>query len=573
MMDQNLLFIIYFLSLNFLCFLLGYLVNIRNQPNPFYSFVSNGVGKQSFLSKFYGRKTSDFLRINLESSLLILFLTVVNLETHLASHLVAIVSLWGLIYMTYTFTFTYFFRRLPMVKADLSFIAIGLTLAKNRKYFIFIGIFIVLIIFYLLYYKLANVILEFDVSISIYLLVIFIVTTLGLKNIFSFPYLIYHERVVISPSIHFIKNLINSNKYFNLLNFGEAEVSSKNIYSSFGLFEKPDIVIISVESLGSIAYKDAEVFSGVKEVLIDYDEKFSAKGVHVASSYSTPPQFAGGSWLSVGSLIYGYKMEHDTQYNALFKIHSNFKGYKSILHYFKDQGYDASMIATLGGYEDFQVDWEKIRNVYPMDSFIKIEDIAYTGKLLDFMGQPSSPPDQYSLWKGMELIDSTTGKPKISLFTTLNSHCNWHSPLKLEKDYQELNFIDDFKTTDNTKKPRKENYTSSIAYQLEVVFDYVSKNPDKVYIIFGDHQPPFITSDSLGFETPIYVMSKNQELIDGFIREGFDNGLTNLNHTIKHEGFYSLFMKSFLQVYSKTKENLPIFPDGISFEKKGNNLG
>lgn len=570
-MNQDILFIFCFLSLNFLCFLLGYLVNIRNQPNPFYYFVSNNVGKKSFLSKFYGRKTSDFLRINLEVSLLILFVKVVDLETHLASHLVAVVSLFGLIYITYTFTFSYFFRRLPMIKADLSFIFIGLTLAKNRKHLIFIGVFIVITIFYLLYYNLTKIILEFDVSISVYLIGIFCLIALGFKNIFSFPYLIYHERVVISPSIHFIKNLINSNKYFNLLNFEASEVSSKNIYSSLRLFGKPDIVIISVESLGSIAYKDAEVFSGIKEKLNDYDEKFTAQGIFVASSYSTPPQFAGGSWLSVGSLIYGYKMEHDTQYNVLFKYHSNFKGYKSILHYFKDQGYEASMIATLGGYEDFQVDWEKIRNVYPMDSFIKMEDIAYSGKLLDFMGQPSSPPDQYSLWKGMELIDSNNGKPKISLFTTLNSHCNWHSPLRLEKDYQELNSIVDFKTTDNTKKPRKENYTSSIAYQLEVVFDYVSKNPDKVYIIFGDHQPPFITSDSLGFETPLYVLSNNQKLIDGFVREGFHNGLTNLNHTIKHEGFYSLFMKSFLQVYSKSKGNLPVFPDGIKFEKKEQN--
>jgi len=570
-MNQDVQFVIYFLLLNFLCFFLGYLVNVKNQPNPFYTFVTYGRGKQSFLSKFYGRKTSDFLRINLECSLLLLFFKFVNLETNIASHLMAIVSLWGLIYMTYTFTLSYFFRRLPMVKADLSFIVIGLTLAKNRKYFIFLAIFILLLIHYFIFYQIAMNLLVLEVSSGIYIIAIIGLTSLGFRDIFSFPYLIYHERVVISPSVHFVKNVINSNKYFNLLNFEETEVSSKNIYSTFNLIEKPDIVIISVESLGSIAYKDEEVYAGIKETLMGYQEKLSHKGVHVASSYSTPPQFAGGSWLSVGSLIYGYKMEHDSQYNALFKMGSNFKSYKSILHYFKDQGYHASMIATLGGYNEFQVDWEKVRNVYPMDTFVKIDDIEYVGKMLDFMGQPFSPPDQYSLWKGMEIIGSTSAQPKISLFTTLNSHCNWHSPLKLEMDYRELNSIDDFETTNNTKKPRKSNYTRSIAYQLEVVFDFVYKNPDKVYIIFGDHQPPFITPDSLGFETPVYVLSTNQELIDGFVREGFSNGLTNIHNTIKHEGFYSLFMKSFLEVYATCRAKLPILPDGIKFEKKGKN--
>jgi len=354
-----------------------------------------------------------------------------------------------------------------------------------------------------------------------------------------------------------------------MLNLELADVFSKNIYEKFELNDKPDIVFISVESLGSIVYKDAEIFSRIKKVLIRYNNEFASKEIQIASSFSTPPQFAGGSWLSVGSLIYGYKMENDTHYNYLFKNNSNFKVYQSIFHYFKNQGYDASMIATLGASGKIDVDWEKIRKVYPMDSFIKIEDIAYKGKLLDFLSSLNSPPDQYSLWKGMELINSNTLKPKITLFNTLNSHCNWHSPLKLEDDYQQLNTIEDLKTTTNTKKPWKDNYINAIIYQLEVVFEYISKNPDKLYIIFGDHQPPFITPESLGFETPLFVISKNQQLIEGLRSEGFQNDLVNFNHTIKHEGFYSLFMKIFLQVYSNSKGDLPVFPDGIKFEHKG----
>jgi hypothetical protein len=257
-------------------------------------------------------------------------------------------------------------------------------------------------------------------------------------------------------------------------------------------------------------------------------------------------------------------MENDVQYNSLFQNQSNFKGYESMIHYFKNQGYRASMIATLGGYDEFDVDWEKVKNAYPMDSFVKWGDIQYNGKLLN----STCAPDQYSLWKGMEIIESKYTEPKISLFSTLNSHCNWHSPLAIEDDYQRINGNNDFETTSNTNKPRKENYVSSIIYQLETVFDYVYKNPDKIYIIFGDHQPPFITSDSVGFETPLYVLSTNKNLIDRFRQEGFNEDLSSLKNNIKHEGFYSLFMKSFLPVYANSGATLPILPNGIIFESK-----
>lgn len=566
-MNQNLLFIIYFLSINFLCFSLGYLVNIKNQPNPFYFLYKKNHHKQSFLRKLYTRNTSDFIRINLDVSLLIQIFMLLKIEGSIVSHVVTIVCLLGLVYITYLYTFSYFFRRYLMLKADLSFIGVGLTIAKSKKYFIYLGISIILLGFYSLFYTLADNLLKLDVSLSLNLFSIFCISILGFKNIFSYEYLLYHNRVVISPSLHFFMNIIKSNRYFKMLRLEETEVLSKNIYDEFQLNDKPDIVFISVESLGSIVYKNSAIFSKIERVLTYYNKDFAAKNIHIASSFSTPPQFGGGSWLSVGSLIYGYKMENDTHYNYLFKSNSNFKYYNSIFHFCKNQGYDASMISTLGGYDKIDMDWDKIKKAYPMDTFIKIEDIAYTGKLLDFLWL-HSPPDQYSLWKGMELINSSTSKPKISLFPTINSHCYWHSPLKLEEDYQELNVIEDLKTTTSTQKPLKDNYIHAIIYQLEVVFDYISKNPDKLYIIFGDHQPPFITPDSLGFETPLFILSKNQKLIDELRKEGFHNDLINLNHTIRHEGFYSLFMRSFLQVYSDSKGHLPLFPDGIKFETK-----
>lgn len=567
-MNQDILFILYFLTINFLCFSLGYLVNIKQQPNPF-SFFKNVQDIRSLLRVIYKRDTSDFLRINVDCASLILLFRFINIEVNLASHIIAVVCLWGLIYMTYLFTIAFLFRRLPMIQADINFMAVGLTLLKNKKYILFIAVLILLIVFYFLFFYLASNLLPLKVSNIIYFLMFIGIGILGFRHLSLLPFPSHHTRAFISPTIHFIKNVINSNKYANLLNFEVPEVLLKNTYSSFKLHHKPDIVIISVESLGSIAYKDEEIFTEIKNVLIEYQEKFSVRGIHIASSYSTPPQFGGGSWLSVGSLLYGYKMENDIQYNAIFKNKSNFRSYESMIHYFKNQGYNASMISTLGGFDESDVDWEKIKNVYPMDFFVKWQNLGYRGKAVDFLATTSyCPPDQYSLWKGMEMINSQTTQPKISVFPTLNSHSNWDSPLTLESDYKRLDIIDDFETTTNTKKPKKANYIRAIIYQLELVLDYVHKNPNKIYVIFGDHQPPFITPDSFGFETPLYVLSTNQDLTDGFRQEGFNKDLINLDNNIRHEGFYSLFMKSFLRVYSHSNIELPILPNGIIFDCK-----
>lgn len=567
-MNESVQFLFCFLLLNFLCFVLGYLVNVKHQPNPFYFVRINVLDVKSLLRNSYRRNTSDFLRINLDSSGLILLFKVVEVDPTVASHITAVISLWGFVYLTYVFIITFFFQRTPMITADVSFMAVGLTLAKNRKYLILLAVLAVSAICYYLFFHITGYLLSLRASNIFYFILFGAVALLGGKNIFGFPFHTYHFRTVISPTIHFFKNLINSSKYRDQLKLEESDVLSKNIYSNYKLHDKPDIVIISIESFGSIAYKDLEVFNAIKSLLIHFEENFSGKGIHIASTNSIAPQAGGGSWLSVGSIVYGYKMENDVTYDALFQTGSGFRGYKSMLHYFKDQGYHSSMIATLGGFEEQHVDWEKVRNAYPMDTFITWDDIQYTGKMLNFMNLPYSPPDQYSLWKGMEIINSKTAQPKISLFTTLNSHCNWHSPLTIVNDYKELNTIKTFETTTQTRKPKKTNYISAISYQLEVVFDYIVKNPDKVYVIFGDHQPPFITPDSLGFETPLYVLSTSQELIEGFRQEGFDGGLVNLSNTIRHEGFYSLFMKSFLKVYSNATGEFPTLPNGIIFDSK-----
>ncbi|MGY6561576.1 MAG: sulfatase-like hydrolase/transferase [Luteibaculaceae bacterium] len=564
-MLADLQFVLLFLGLNFLGFSLGYLINAKEQPNPFYFAKKVNFLDIEYWRLNYQRNSSDFLRFNLELSVLLLVFCAFSFHSTWVAHLIALVGLWGLINITYIFTIAYFYKRTPMLQADLSFVKVGLTIAKNRKYILFLLLFVLLLLFYFIFYSLARLALSLEVSYFTLGILFVVVCVLGLKQLFTYNYVFLHLRAVVSPTLYLIRNVKNASKYLSLLTFKESEILSKNIYKSIALNTKPDIVLISVESFGSVAYKDPDIFRGITETLHNYASLFEKQGIYSASSYSKAPQFAGGSWLSVGSILYGYKLEHDTQYNAVFKMDSEFRKYQSMVHYFKEQGYYTAMIAPLGGYEDHQINWEQIKNVYPMDSFVTWKSLQYTGKTLQFMHVGYNPPDQYSLWKGMELLDKESEKPKFTVFPTLNSHCNWHSPITLEDDFSRLNQTKDFDTTKNTKKPSKENYTKAINYQLQVIFDYIGKHPEKIYVIFGDHQPPFVTPEELGFYTPIFVFSANKHLISEFQKEGFDATFLTPKNVINHEGFYSLFMKCFLKTYGPSQQDFPVLREGIKF--------
>jgi len=112
-------------------------------------------------------------------------------------------------------------------------------------------------------------------------------------------------------------------------------------------------------------------------------------------------------------------------------------------------------------------------------------------------------------------------------------------------------------------------------YQLDCLMDFVQQqgNENDLFIIIGDHQPPVLTPRESPQECPIHLIShqKNEAFIRAFQQQHFTKGLLpDLNQTsMKHEGFYSLWMHHFLQHFSKTEEkDLPVyFPDGITIEK------
>src|SRR5512134_3438140 len=78
-----------------------------------------------------------------------------------------------------------------------------------------------------------------------------------------------------------------------------------NLYRRVTLKNAPNLVLVCIESYGSIVYRDPRFGAGVAPLLDSHESALARRGYRVASTFSDAPLFAGGSWLSYASFVYG----------------------------------------------------------------------------------------------------------------------------------------------------------------------------------------------------------------------------------------------------------------------------
>jgi hypothetical protein len=99
-----------------------------------------------------------------------------------------------------------------------------------------------------------------------------------------------------------------------------------------------------------------------------------------------------------------------------------------------------------------------------------------------------------------------------------------------------------------------ERYNSAIRYQLDYILRFATDRAADapLVVLFGDHQPPLITPQHMGKETPVHILSPDQALIDVSLSHGFVPTLDLTNErpqSIRHEGLLSLLMKAMQAAY------------------------
>lgn len=349
-----------------------------------------------------------------------------------------------------------------------------------------------------------------------------------------------------------------------------------NIYRDFELPQRPNIYFLVVESYGRILLDDESFAADYKEWMQSHQTNLQKNNWAMTTALSTPPIVGGASWLSYSSILFGFRIDNQGTYLALSNS-PDIPKYHSFFRFLQTKSYKNYQLNSLGGFDKMKIPWETYSRYYSVDEWIIYKDLNYNGPLYGF---GPSPPDQYALNFAANRIREKAEEPFTLFYITQNSHSPFESPKTVAEDWQTLNTgVENIPQASKFfEKPTKKDYKEAMKYQMDFLMDFVQKQggENDLFIIIGDHQPPVLTPRESPQETPVHIIAhqKHKAFIDHFKTNGFVPGLlADPNKpNLKHEGLYSLWMRHFLQYFSKVDPSKlpPYFPDGLDFSKKIN---
>jgi len=547
--------------INVSCFLPLYVLNVRTSWNPFRMLPAAGEMEGRWLLKvLYIRPSStDPLRIHFDFTFVALCAVAAGATGPLVRLAASMVLALGFVEIVYTTVMHSIFKRPPALASDLSLLRTGIGLARRQVYWMAPLAMLALILVWIASAAAVNTLFSQDPG-SSWLVV-------GLAGVILPPGL-YHctrhygwylWRTVYSPTLHFVLNVRIGRLVSRLASREVDFFENLNEFGRVKLSRTPNVVIVCIESYGSIVYRNGARESSVSDLVRSHQHAIARAGYRCASTFSDAPLFAGGSWLSYASFAYGTAIDRVQVYDALFSRASNFGAYESLFHVLRRNGYRNTLLCPLGGVDTHTVDWDSIDRCFRPHVKIGFDDLAYVGPTVNFFGavRLHSALDQFALNFGYEQAKAH-GQPFSLFFCTLNSHYPWHSSGEAVEDWRTLN-SPNVVLPDRPDASMATRYNAAIRYQLDYVLRFAVDRADDapLIILFGDHQPPMITPERFGRQTPIHVISQDQALIDVFLSHGFLPQLDlagGTPHPMRHEGALSLIMKAMNAAYGSEPE-------------------
>ncbi len=341
-------------------------------------------------------------------------------------------------------------------------------------------------------------------------------------------------------------------------------------FTTTELNQKPDIYLIFLESYGSVLYKRTDFRQTYNHLLETLTEQLNQDHWAIASALSDAPTWGGGSWISYTSALSGLHLNSHAQYLAMFNRYNHGQPFPHLVNYLRGQGYRSYRLSANSDQLN-DIEWQRYKNFYGVDEWLRFYDMQYDGPLF---GWGPSPPDQYALNFAYEQMEQTADTPHVFFYITQNSHYPWTPLPDVVPDWQDWNSAPPVEPPPAQRLPlavMRRQYLASIEYELTMLTNFITQKADEndIFIIIGDHQPARVARYSDGWDTPLHLISRNEQLIDFFHEQGFTSGLAVPSHkpTMRHEGLYSLFMRAFLQEYGRNPNNLPIYrPDGVPLQ-------
>lgn len=514
----------------------------------------------------------DMFRFVVEFSILIILSRVINFE---AFHLV-ITSFYFIILLfnVYQYAIRRTYHTEPVLFNDLKLLKNGVSIVWHEspgKVLLFIILlmgFLVGLDFLFQFLLAANFKQNwnwFFLSASIMWMVVLYRSLKNMKGAYvKYPndiYIRFHFTL-----IELFQNLKRSreNRKLSKKDFGSKYSAARQSINIELKDKRPNVFFLFIESYGSYFFNEP----ALKETSHSIYEKFQCsleqQGFKSNSALSTSTTFGGQSWLAYSSVLYGYKMNN----NTLFENHLHdplFREGNSLLHLFKKMGYHNYNLNPINPVEGINVPYEEMREFYAIDQWILANDINYNG---DEYGWGACAPDQYSMNFMMDLIKKQGKEPFTYFYLTKNSHSPFLTP-EYHNDWKALNNSSSkvhihrgFLAT-----PARKDYVKAIQYEFDVLQNFITDHGSEndIFLLIGDHQPPILSDENIhGRESPIHVISKNKDFISEFDAYGFNRDISKIDGTIRHEGFYSIFLNVFTKHFAQSYSNIPEYePEGI----------
>ncbi len=333
------------------------------------------------------------------------------------------------------------------------------------------------------------------------------------------------------------------------------------------LKHRPNIYVIVVESYGRILLdqKDAPGNTYLNDIVTA--EKLLVKsGFQTCSALSTSPISGAGSWIAYSSFLYGIDMRNQMIYDHLL-ADKNMREYNHLFRLLQKSGYTNYRLNAVGvTYDGVAIPWEQYSSFYSVDEWLHFIDMGYTGQMY---GLGPAPPDQYILHNTTQLVRAKQKEPFSLFILTQNSHNPFHTCPPYHKNWQDCCIPPEQVEKKGAKLvslPDINHYYQAISYELKTLSNFIVQegSDNDVFILLGDHQPPIFSEAEAGTETPVHIITRRKEFLQEWEKQGFLPGMMpDLKKPFfQHAGLYSLFQRAMTATYAPGA-NLPLYePEG-----------
>jgi len=282
------------------------------------------------------------------------------------------------------------------------------------------------------------------------------------------------------------------------------------------------VFLFVIESYGAVVLDEPDHLLRLAPVYDAATASLEAHGFTVASGLIASPTYSGRSWLAHTTLTTAVRAT-DVVTDQLIQDRRPV----GLADFFHDAGYRTVIVQPANHYRSLP------RWLYDFD-------VVYSGWDFDYRGATyrwASMPDQYVIDFIHRHEVAPARGPLLVVYNLITSHAPWSDQPPVVADWSRIGDgaiyaglpIARFPITWTNLADAGEAYDRSIAYDLEVIVDYVDRfvAGDALVIVLGYHQPVAeVTRFSSSSAVPIHVWSRNPAFIAPFRARGYTPGLT-----------------------------------------------